>query len=212
MTLHGDAAQRLRTYQRLTTRNRVVAVLRIAVPLLGLIALVGLVVQIYISSISGRFGVGQITVTSDTITVQAPRYSGVLDNGTTYTVTARAAQSVIASSELINLVDAHLVMTRPDGTIMTVDAPAAVLDTNTELVTIKDVANVSNSLGTVGTIYESVFDYQTQKLAGEGPVDIDYADGTKIIAQGITYNAVELIWTFKHATVTLPDTPGAKPQ
>ena len=84
------------------------------------------------------------------------------------------------------------------------------LDTTNQLVEVAGIAEVSNSLGTSGLLRNSVFDYAAQRLTGNGPVDIDYHDGTTIVAEGLTYDATTLVWTFTRATVTLPDTPGAR--
>lgn len=210
MTLYADAAQRQAIYQRLNRRNRIVAILRIGVPLLGLIALVALMLQIYVSSTASRFGISQVLVSSDSVTVETPEYSGLLDDGTAYRVSALAAQAAIDATDRITLTDAALTMLRPDGVTMVVETPEAVLDTTGQVVEIAGEAAVSNSLGTAGTLSNSVFDYAAQFLTGSGPVDMVYEDGTQLKAQGVTYDVATLTWTFSRATVTLPDTPGAK--
>jgi len=210
MKQQADAAQRLAIYRGLEARNRIVAILRVGIPLLGIIALSALILQIYVSSLGSRFGVGRIAVTSDSVTVEAPEYAGVLDDGTAYRVSATAARAATTATDHIELNDATLTMLRPDGVSMLVDASAAVLDTSGQIVTVAGVANVSNSLGTSGVVRDSVFDYVAQALTGNGPVTIDYADGTHLVAEGMTYDAVKLVWTFTRATVTLPDTPGAE--
>ncbi|KQX38572.1 hypothetical protein ASD04_07845 [Devosia sp. Root436] len=209
MDLHADAAQRLAIYRGLQSRNRVVAILRVGIPALGIVALAALLLQIYVSSQTSRFGIGQIAVSSDSVTIEMPEYSGVLDDGTAYHVSALAARAAVEATDRIDLTDAALTMTRPDAVTMQVDARAAVLDTTSQLVEIEGVAEVSNSLGTSGIFRQSVFDWTAQRLVGNGPVSIDYADGTKLVAEGVTYDAVSLVWTFTRATVTLPDTPGA---
>ena len=210
MDLHADAAQRLAVYRGLEARNRVVSILRVGIPALGVVALSALMLQIYVSSRTSRFGVGQIAVSTESITVETPEYSGLLDDGTAYRVSATSAQAAVEATDRIGLTDASLTMVKPDGVTMLVDARAAVLDTTNQLVEVADVAEVSNSLGTSGLLRNSVFDYAAQRLTSNGPVDIDYHDGTTILAEGLTYDATTLIWTFTRATVTLPDTPGAR--
>lgn len=210
MDLHADAAQRLAVYRGLQARNRVVSILRVGIPALGVVALAALMLQIYVSSRASRFGVGQIAVSSESITVETPEYSGLLDDGTAYRVSATSAHAAVEATDRIGLDDASLTMIKPDGVTMLVDARAAVLDTTNQLVEVEDIAEVSNSLGTSGLLRNSVFDYAAQRLTSNGPVDIDYHDGTTIVAEGLTYDATTLIWTFTRATVTLPDTPGAR--
>ena len=210
MDLHADAAQRLAVYRGLQARNRVVSILRVGIPALGIVALSALMLQIYVSSRTSRFGIGQIAVSSESITVETPEYSGLLDDGTAYRVSATSAQAAVDATDRIGLTDASLTMVKPDGVTMLVDAREAVLDTTNQLVEVAGIAEVSNSLGTSGLLRNSVFDYAAQRLTGNGPVDIDYHDGTTIVAEGLTYDATTLVWTFTRATVTLPDTPGAR--
>lgn len=210
MDLHADAAQRLAVYRGLEARNRLVSILRVGIPALGVIALAALMLQIYVSSRTSRFGVGQIAVSSESITVETPEYSGLLDDGTAYRVSATSAHAAVDATDRIGLDNASLTMVKPDGVTMLVDARAAVLDTTNQLVEVADIAEVSNSLRTSGLLRNSVFDYAKQRLTSNGPVDIDYHDGTTIVAEGLTYDATTLIWTFTRATVTLPDTPGAR--
>lgn len=209
MNLHADAAQRLATYQRLEARNRVVAILRIGVPALGAITLSALLLQIYVSSRSARFGISQITVSSESVTVETPQYSGVLDDGTAYQVSATMAEAAVSATDRIALSQASMTMRKPDGVTTLVETPAALLDTSGQIVEIEGEARISNSLGTSGALIGSVFDYAAQRLVGNGPVSINYQDGTRLKAEGLTYDAVTLVWTFTRATVTLLDTPGA---
>ena len=209
MNLHADAAQRLAVYRRLEARNRIVAVLRIGVPALGVIALSLLMLQIYVSSTASRFGISQIVVSPESVTVETPQYSGLLDDGTAYRVSASSAQAAIDATDRIGLSQAALTMVKPDGVTIEVEASDAVLDTAGQVVEIAGMAEVADSLGTAGILFDSVFDYETQHLTGRGPVSVDYADGTRIEAEGLAYDATTMVWTFNRATVTLPDTPGA---
>ncbi|WEK03929.1 MAG: hypothetical protein P0Y65_17315 [Candidatus Devosia phytovorans] len=209
MNLHADAAQRLAIYKGLMVRNRLISILRIGVPALGVIALLALLGQIYISSLASRFGIGRIEVTRENVTVDSPQYTGTLDDGTAYTVSATEAQAPTNATNRIALSRATLETRRPNGDTSNVEAEDAILDTALQIVEIRDEAQISDSAGTTGTIVNSIFDYAAQFLRGEGPVAINHADGTTIIAEGITYDAENLVWTFTRATVTLPDTPGA---
>jgi hypothetical protein len=210
MSAQPDTANRLRTYQRLTLRNRVVGVLRLAVPLLGIVVLVLLVGQIYLSSLGSRFGVGQISVTRERVSIDAPQYSGVLDDGSIYRVSATSAEAALDATDVMDLSTASLSVVRTDGVTMDLSASMARLDTTRELVTIAGDTHVVESTGTTSTFANSVFDWQKQELTGRGPVVVDYADGTHLVAKGLVYNAKTAVWTFTDATVTLPNTPGAE--
>lgn len=208
MSLHADAAERAATYRRLDARNRIVGILRIGIPALGALTFASLVVQIYVSSVSSRFGVGQITVTRESVTVDAPEYAGLLDDGSAYRVWAQSARAATDAPDLIDLAEAALRVERVTGTRMEATAAEARIDTTGQLVIIDGVAEVTDSTGTHGIFRQSVFDWARQELTGTGPVAIDYADGTTLTGSGVVYDAKAFVWTFTDVTVTLPSTPG----
>jgi len=196
------------TYKRLERRNRLIRVLRLAVPAAGTVILCALLIQIYLSSLGGRYGVGQVTVTPDAIVVEAPEYAGILEDGSSYRVWADAARANKDSTELIGLGNAAIVLNRADGVQMQATTPSADLDTITQAIHVPQNTEISDSLGTVGSLGPSVFDWQKKILTTEGPVDIAYADGTTIAAEGMVYDLGAKAWTFSRATVILPTTPG----
>ncbi len=201
----------LRLHQRLERRNRLVSILRLGLPAMGLIVLLGLVVQIYLGSLTGRFGVGRIEVTPEAVIVDAPEYAGVLEDGSSYRVWAEQARAELGRTDLINLSTAQLVVDRPDGVQMQVDAAAAQLDTTNELTIVPGLADIADTTGTVGTLTDSVFHWGSQTLKTSGDVAIDYADGSSVRSKGLEYNAAAKVWTFSRAVVTLPSTPGENP-
>ncbi|MCW5722595.1 MAG: LPS export ABC transporter periplasmic protein LptC [Devosia sp.] len=195
-------------YARLMRRNRVVAALRLGVPVLGAITLVALVGQIYLSSLGERYGIGRLSVTPDAITVEAPEYAGVLEDGSHYRVFADAARAATSNTDLIGLSNAAVVLNRADGVQMEAFAARAELDALRQQVLVPGRTEIADSQGTQGALSQSVFDWQSQTLTTSGPVEIDYADGTAIRAEGLVYDAQAKIWTFARAIVTLPATPG----
>ena len=196
-------------YRRLRRRNRLVGLLRWAVPVLGALVLLALMVQIILSSFGGRFSVGQITIWPDAVTVEAPDYIGVLQDGSAYRVSAVSARAPAERPDLIGLAEAKLVLVRIDGVQLTADAANAQLDTVNQLTIVPGLAEIAGSTGATGTLRDSVFDWQAQLLTTNGDVVIDYPDGTRVEASGLLYDAAAQSWTFTRSTVTLPSTPGA---
>lgn len=195
-------------YRRLERRNRVVGVLRLLVPLGGAAVLAALGVQLLLASFTGRFGVERITITPEAITVEAPEYAGVLEDGSHYRVVAETARAATSRTDLIDLINAQVVLNRIDGVQLQADAISAQLDTTNQLTLVEGVAEIADSTGTTGTLVDSVFDWGRQVLTSEGAVAIDYADGTTVRAEGLTYDADAVVWTFRRSVVTLPATPG----
>ena len=81
------------SYQRLVRRNRTVNVLRLVVPLVGALVLGGLMAQIYLASLTGRFGIDRLSITPDSVAIDAPEYVGALADGSTYRVRAETARA-----------------------------------------------------------------------------------------------------------------------
>lgn len=182
--------------------------MRLAVPLVGALVLGGLIGQIYLASTGGRFGIDQLSVTPEAVTIDTPEYVGALTDGSTYRVWAATARAATGQSDIIDLVDARLVVNRVDGVQLTMEAATAQLDTTNQLTIVPGIAEVADSTGTTGSLNDSVFDWSSQELTSKGRVLIDYADGTRIRAEGLVYDAAAIVWTFKRSVVTLPSTPG----
>lgn len=204
----ADQPGRTRQYKRLTRRNRVVGLLRFAVPAVGLVLLVALLIQIVISSFGARFGIGKIEVTPDRIRVETPEYAGMLSDGSTYRVWAEEAAASIANTDLITMTNVRVMLERTDGVRREASAVDAVLDTVNQQVRIENGTEISESSGISGRLSDSVFDWASQTLTSNGPVVINYLDGSTVHAEGMVHEADRNRWTFTKAVVTLPDTPG----
>lgn len=185
-----------------------VGVLRFAVPAAGLVLLVALLVQIVISSFGARFGIGKIEVTPDRVRVETPEYAGMLSDGSTYRVWAEEAAASIANTDLITMTNVRVLLERPDGVRREASAVDAVLDTVNQQVRIENGTEISESTGISGRLSDSVFDWASQTLTSNGPVVINYSDGSTVQAEGLVHEADRNRWTFTKAVVTLPDTPG----
>lgn len=195
-------------YRRLVRRNQAVNVLRFGVPLMGALVLGGLMAQIYMASLTGRFGIDQISITPDSVAIEAPEYVGSLADGSTYRVWAETARATAERGDLIDLMQARLVINRIDGVQLVMDAASAQLDTTKQLTIVPGRTELADSTGTTGTLDDSIFDWHSQMLTTRGPVLINYADGSTVRAEGMVYDAIEVVYTFDRSVVTLPETPG----
>jgi lipopolysaccharide export system protein LptC len=200
--------QRQTIFNRLQMRNRVVAALRLGLPLLGALVLALLCAQIYLSSLSRQYGVGRISIDRNSIAVDAPKYAGVMADGSSYNVTSASAKAALNAMDVIDLTDASVKYSKADGTRMDASASAASLQTTDQLISVPGVANVSDSSGTRGVLHNSVVNWPQQTLHSDGQVHFDYSDGTVIDAEGLDYDAKAQTWTFHRATVVLAGTPG----
>jgi hypothetical protein len=92
---------------------------------------------------------------------------------------------------------------------LTATAAAGAFNTVNQVLSVPGSAVVHNSAGDAGTLNDVVFNLPDQTLKALGKVAITMADGTKIEADGLDYDAKTSVWTFGRSTVTLPHTPGS---
>lgn len=202
------AARRLSTLRRLEMRNRIVGALRLGLPVAGLLVFLLVSGQLLLRSLGGRFDIGTVSFSGDTVTVDTPAYSGVMANGDIYTVSSRAARTAVTNLNLIELDAPTLVLTRPDGTRLTARAAAGSFETLGQVLTVAGTAEVGNSRGNSGTLEGLAASLPKQTLTATGRARIALAGGMTIDAQGLVYDAVAGRWQFGRTTVTLPQLPG----
>lgn len=202
--------QRLAIFNALSARNRVIAILRIGVPIIGVLVFLGVVAQIFIAGIANDFGIGRVTVNGDSITVDTPTYAGIMGNGNTYRVSAEGARTALTDLNIIDLQKATVVLQKPDGAEMTAHADIASLETIRQTASVPEVAHVSDSSGSAGTLNKVFIDWPRQTMKAE-KVSFQLSGGATLDADSLDYDARTAIWTFRRATLTLPDLPGETP-
>jgi hypothetical protein len=202
------ADQRLAIYRQLRTHNRLITILRFGVPTLGMVVFLMLASQIYLASIGKEFGIAGLTIDRTMATLQAPRYSGVMADGTTYDVTAGEARAALSMTNIVELADASIVFSNPGAKQTTATAKQATLDTVSQQVQIDADTDVTSSDGTIGRFINTRIDWAAQMLNSVGGAHLEFADGTELDAATATYDMEQALWTFSRVTVTMPSTPG----
>lgn len=196
--------ERARTYARLAGRNRLVAILRIGIPAIGLVVVGAVMLQLYLLGRSQELGVASVLVDRDSILVESPRYAGVMADGTNYLLTSKSAKAPVDMIDKIDLTDADFLLSRLDGSTMTIDAHEARVDTTNQWVTIDDLAYVKNSDGIHGTMEQMFIDWSKQLVSADGPVHLVYPNGMIIDSVGMHYDPETYRWRFDNAVVRLP--------
>ena len=202
------AEQRLRIFSALGARNRIVGILRIGVPSIGVVVFLGVAAQILIGGIANDFGIGRVTVNGDQVTVDTPTYAGIMSNGDTYKISAEGAHTALTDMSVIDLSHVSFALVKPDGTQMSAQSETAALETIRQTVTVPGTTKVSDSTGNRGTLDKVFIDWPRQMMKASGKVSMQMNDGATIVADTLDYSAKTAIWTFKNATLTVPDIPG----
>lgn len=205
MNLRAETAeQRHAIYSRLGTRNRIVSILRVALPVAGALVFLVFVAQLLLASLANNFGIGKISFSGNSVTVDTPSYSGVMANGDIYKISAGGAQAPVANLNVISLNNASLTLTKPDGMSMSAHAGTGLFESLRQIVRVPGAAEVSDSRGNSGTLNDVVADLAAQTLKASGAVNISLSSGMSVRSDGLNYDSKANRWDFGHATVTLP--------
>lgn len=205
----GSAEYRLATYRALARRNRRVAWLRVLVPIAGLMVFAAIGAQMLLASLVGGFRFSDIHLAPDMVTVDSPRYAGTLPDGGHYRVSARSATAPTGDFDAIDLGEAVLDYTAPNGSTLHATASTGRLLVRERQVLIPGLADVSNAQGATGTLRDVVVDWPTSTLDARGPVHIANAAGSTLDAADLELDLDHRVWIFHDVTVTLPaDHPG----
>ena len=202
------AEQRLSIYEGLSAHNRRIAVLRVGIPALGLVVFLLLIGQIYIANLSRDLGFGGMSIDRTMAMVQAPRYSGVMADGTAYNVTAGEARASLSATDKIELADTTIVFTNADGSHTKAQTRKALLDTKTQNVEVAGTGDVFGGDGTIGKFFNTLIDWPGQTFNSTGGAKLHFADGTTLDAKQAHYDLEKSVWTFSNVTVKMPSTPG----
>ncbi len=200
----STTTDRAALYRRLNRRNRVVGILRLVVPAAGAFVLAVLLAQIVIANIADTFGIDGVSIERDRLVIATPEYSGVMANGTRYTVSAESAKAAAGSSDVMELTDATLHLVREDGYEMTIRAASSDFSLAAETVDVPGLMRVSDSRGMTARLRDNHVDWTAQTLVSEESVWARFDDGTVLTASGLVHDAAEQTWDFEDARLVVP--------
>ncbi len=183
--------------------------LRFAVPAFGVVVFGGLVLQLFLVNLGDQFGFSSIAVDRTHLVVDTPSYSSMGTDGSWYRVEAAAARAALERTNVIELREAVVTVTRPDGSVLSASADTAELETGGQTVTVAGITRLADSEGMRGSVEGLRADFAAEAVTGSGPVDIAFPQGARLTADAMSYDAASAIWRFSRATLVLADTPGA---
>ncbi len=204
MSAQADSARDFgKLYARFERRNHIVGFLRLAVPLSGVLLAAGLIAQIIVANWAVDYGLSAIRFERGQVVVDGPRYSGVMSDGTSYEIVAKAARARVNTTDIINLEAATITIREKTGYELVASAPKAQLRINDQKVVVNSMMRTRDSNGVRGQLTNSVIDWTAQTLTTTGPVRIEFKDGAILEAQALLYNAKTSAWDFTGVRYTV---------
>lgn len=196
---HRDAV-----YAALNRRNRIIKWLRIGVPIFGGLVLLVLVGQILIANLASQFLPQGVRIAKDKVIIDAPTYSGVMQDGTRYTVSSREATTSIDNTDIIDLQSARIELVRSSGNVIFADSEQAQFGFSSQKVVVPGLMHVKDSDGAVADLNDVLFDWSAQTMDVRGRAEIVFSDGTILNGDTLYYDADTETWDFSGVTLIVP--------
>jgi len=199
---------RERLYRGLMRRNRLVAMLRWVVPAAGAAVLAFVIGAMVLDALAHRFGFSNIRIDRDNLVVETPQLTSTGQDGTLFSVTAETAKVSVTQRDIIDMTNASLTMTPPEGTAMSAKSATAQFQTSNQLLNVPGTTYVSGSDGLEGTVDGIFADLMNWTMTASGKVHVKLKDGSILDAGGMSYDHKAGLYSFSDVTVNLMMTPG----
>lgn len=201
MSAHSE--QPLALLKRLKRRSRAIKLLRFLVPGVGVLLLTVLMVPVILDMLLPDAGFKGIRLDDSRLVVDAPRAKGTMSDGGHYLFTAETASSELTNQDLVDLSMLLGVFNFADGTITRATSETGTYQFSTELLTLKSEIDIRSSKGDEGAIGNGIADIKKQQFSGKDGVDFTFADGTKLQAETMFYDAGRGQWIFTKTTLIM---------
>ncbi|MCF6343682.1 MAG: hypothetical protein L3J15_03250 [Devosiaceae bacterium] len=191
-------------FNSLKRRNFFIGFLRIIIPLLGLLLLGFLSLKIFLDNLGTDFDMSGIRIKSDKVIIDNPQYSGVMGNGTQYSINSKTATTPIAGSDEIDIFENELNLLRPDNYQMRAISKNAIFNMVAQTIDIKGLLQTSDSNNMFADLYNSKIDWVAQTLTTKDKAIIEFEDGSVLTSETLVYDAQKEIWDFTKVRLVIP--------
>jgi hypothetical protein len=199
--------QRTAILGRLTRHNRIVGILRYGVPALGIVVFGALALQIFLGNLLQQYDISGFSIDRGNLVVETPGFTAASEDGTLYRMRAETARAALDHPAELLLTTPTISAGRPGEPAYHAVAAEAVLDTTGQMLTVPGVTDIASDDGMSGTVAGLTADLRAKSLRSDGAVDLQFADGTTLTATGMSFESNGRVWTFRAATMVLPDLP-----
>ena len=164
------SAGRTRLFAAAARESRRVRRLRFWLPALGALLFALVIGVTIITRISLSLSIGDLKISTDGLTMDAPHLSGSDGKGRTYTVTAQSAVQDLKDTRIIRLKDIEASVIQTDGSQARLLADSGVYDSAAQKLVLKENIRLANSDGSGGKLSRAEIDLGTGSLTSDSPV------------------------------------------
>jgi lipopolysaccharide export system protein LptC len=166
----GWSSRRAAAFERAARESRRVRRLRVTLPAIGAVLALVVVGTTIVSRISIGLSFGDLKISSDGLSMDAPHLSGSDGKGRTYSVTAASALQSLTDTRIIHLKDISARVGQADGTTANFSADKGVYDAGAQTMTLTDNIRIKSSDGSSAALQTAVIDLSTGAVRSDGPV------------------------------------------
>lgn len=166
----NEAGQRAMLFAAAARQSRRSRRLRVLLPTIGLLLATLVVAVTVITRISISLSVGDLKITAEGLSMDAPKLSGSDGKGRTYKASAQSATQDLSDTRVIRLTGVEASVTQVDGSYARLTADTGRYDTAAQKLVLDDNIRLSNSDGSSGRLERAEIDLNTGQLSSDSPV------------------------------------------
>lgn len=178
----GD--DRRRAFESAARHSRLVRRLRVALPVVGLVLALGVAGLGVLSRIEVALSFGDLAITSEGLSMDAPELSGSDGKGRTYAVTANRAVQDLSDPKVIRLYGISATIVQANGDSARFSAASGIYDARAQTLSLDDDITIRASDGTAAQLESAAIDLDTGDVTSSAPVAFSSSMGA-IEAEGM---------------------------
>ncbi|HUG60685.1 MAG TPA: LPS export ABC transporter periplasmic protein LptC [Methylomirabilota bacterium] len=177
-------AERRAAFASAARHSRLVRTLRVALPTAGLLILLGVAAIGILTRIEIGLTIGDIRISAEGLSMDAPKLSGSDGRGRTFQVTADRAVQDLRDPRIIRLYDIVATVRQPDGQTAEFQAASGVYDAGGQSLALSEQITIRASDGSSANLQHAEIDLVSGDVTSDAPVSFSSSLGA-IEAQGM---------------------------
>nr|WP_246329627.1 LPS export ABC transporter periplasmic protein LptC [Chthonobacter rhizosphaerae] len=178
-------AERRAVFERAARQSRRVRRLRRALPALGLVLLLSVVAIGVVTRIEIALSVGDVRISAEGLSMDAPKLSGSDGKGRTYEVTAERAVQDLSDPKRIRLYGISATVRQADGRTADFTAGSGLYDAGGQSLVLDEDLTIRGSDGTSADLKTATIDLATGEVESDAPIAFSSSLGS-IEAKGMS--------------------------
>lgn len=181
---HAIDRQRRHAFEKAARQSRLIRRLRVALPVLSVVLLSAVIGFTVLTRLELALSYGDLAITSEGLSMSAPKLSGSDGKGRTYTVSAERAVQDLGNPKLIRLYGINAHVRQADGSAADFAAGSGLYDAGGQTLVLDKDISIRSDDGSTADLERASIDLATGNVTSDAPIDFSSSLGS-IQAQGM---------------------------